>query len=196
MLKIKVKVGPINNLSDARYCAGMGVDMLGFSVGGAADAIDPKKYQEITSWVSGPDFVAEWSGSGVPENFALLLQSYNAPMVQVDVTLLKNIPPLDAKLIIALPLNAWPSVRPELISHRSRIAFVLLSDVNSHFDGPAVADVCKEFSVLLSNVGVSELESISSLPIAGISLRGTAESRPGVTDYSNLEEIFERLEKD
>jgi phosphoribosylanthranilate isomerase len=29
-LKTFVKVGCITNLSDARYCAGMGVDMLGF----------------------------------------------------------------------------------------------------------------------------------------------------------------------
>ena len=32
MLKTLVKVGEINNLSDARYSAGMGVELLGFAL--------------------------------------------------------------------------------------------------------------------------------------------------------------------
>jgi phosphoribosylanthranilate isomerase len=34
-LKCFVKVGNVTNLSDARYCAGMGVDLLGFPVDAA-----------------------------------------------------------------------------------------------------------------------------------------------------------------
>ena len=46
-LKTIVKVGSITNLSDARYCAGMGVEMLGFNVvAGHESFIDAKKYQE------------------------------------------------------------------------------------------------------------------------------------------------------
>ena len=54
-LKLKIKVGNITNLSDARYSAGMGVDWLGFRM----DNIDPQTFREITGWVTGPRFVIE-----------------------------------------------------------------------------------------------------------------------------------------
>jgi phosphoribosylanthranilate isomerase len=47
-LKTKVKAGNITNLSDARYCAGMGVDWLGFP----ADVVNPDTFKEITNWVT------------------------------------------------------------------------------------------------------------------------------------------------
>jgi len=55
MLKTKVKVSKVTNLSEARYCAGMGVDFLSFPV----SSVDPKTYQEITGWVAGPLFGVE-----------------------------------------------------------------------------------------------------------------------------------------
>ena len=55
MLITKVKVGQVTNLSEARYCAGMGVDFLSFPI----VSIDPKTYQEITGWVAGPKFGIE-----------------------------------------------------------------------------------------------------------------------------------------
>jgi phosphoribosylanthranilate isomerase len=54
-LKTKVKAGNITNLSDARYCAGMGVDWLSFP----AEKVNPVKFKEITDWVTGPQFVLE-----------------------------------------------------------------------------------------------------------------------------------------
>ena len=56
-----VKVGNITNLSDARYCAGMGVDMLGFCFEKKSEQyIDPESYKEIIGWISGPQLVGEF----------------------------------------------------------------------------------------------------------------------------------------
>ena len=62
-LKTFVKVGCITNLSDARYCAGMGVDMLGFrAVESQENYIKPSQFQEIRGWIAGPLVVAEVYG--------------------------------------------------------------------------------------------------------------------------------------
>jgi phosphoribosylanthranilate isomerase len=50
-LKTLVKASEVNNLSDARYCAGMGVEMLGFCL----DENHPKfielaRLREISVW--------------------------------------------------------------------------------------------------------------------------------------------------
>ena len=74
-LKTFVKVGSITNLSDARYCAGMMVDMLGFrSVEGQEGYIKPAQFQEIRGWISGPlviSFVAALADSSGPFFFPL-----------------------------------------------------------------------------------------------------------------------------
>ena len=55
MLKTLVKVSGVNNLSNARYCAGMGVDMLGFDM----DSMQIEQFHEIKNWVSGVKIVGE-----------------------------------------------------------------------------------------------------------------------------------------
>ena len=59
-LKVPVKVSGVSNLSDARYCAGMGVHWLGFSIKpDSPNYCSPEQFQEIASWVEGVSHVAE-----------------------------------------------------------------------------------------------------------------------------------------
>ena len=63
-LKTKVKINRITNLTDARYCSGMYVDILGFSFEeGTPNYISPTQFQEITGWLAGIDFAAEFTDS-------------------------------------------------------------------------------------------------------------------------------------
>ena len=79
-LKTMVKVGQITNLSNARYCAGMGVNMLGFVVDdGSEFFISPEQFREISGWVAGVEFVGEISGSQIPE-----LTGYSFSYLQVS----------------------------------------------------------------------------------------------------------------
>ena len=49
-----VKIDGVTNLSDARYCAGMYVDVLGFNLEESSQKfLNPTQYEEITGWVSG-----------------------------------------------------------------------------------------------------------------------------------------------
>ena len=51
-LKTFVKVSGINNLSDARYCSGMEVNQLGFSIEPSSpNYTDPEKFKEIKGWL-------------------------------------------------------------------------------------------------------------------------------------------------
>jgi phosphoribosylanthranilate isomerase len=60
MLTRTVKISNVTNLSDARYCAGMGVEMLGFSIDeDSPNYISPKKFEDICSWLAGVTLVAE-----------------------------------------------------------------------------------------------------------------------------------------
>ena len=60
-LKTKVKAEAINNLSDARYFAAMGVSWLGFSLDLSKKTnLEPETIREIIQWVQGPKIVGEF----------------------------------------------------------------------------------------------------------------------------------------
>ncbi|WP_373398249.1 hypothetical protein V8V91_00290 [Algoriphagus halophilus] len=60
-LRTFVKISGITNLSDARYCAGMYVNLIGFSLEeGTEKFVNPAQYKEITGWLSGLEFVGEF----------------------------------------------------------------------------------------------------------------------------------------
>ena len=76
-LKTVVKVGNISNLSDARYCSGMGVDMLGFQVlDGHPQYMPAGLFQEIRGWIAGPKIVAEIYGIRSAEEIAFVMENY------------------------------------------------------------------------------------------------------------------------
>ena len=92
-LKTLVKIGGITNLSDARYCAGMGVDMLGFHViQGQPNYISPESFQQIRGWITGPLIVAEIAGLQNPEDLQLILENYKPDMLQMELAELTNHP--------------------------------------------------------------------------------------------------------
>lgn len=67
-MKPKLKLNHITDLHDARYCAAVGIDLLGFQLEAAeADAIAPKSVAEIMDWLSGPVGVGEFDTASPAE---------------------------------------------------------------------------------------------------------------------------------
>ena len=192
-LKTKVKVGKITNLSDARYCAGMGVDLLGFPIG-SAHGIDAKKYKEITDWISGPLFVVEWSIEST-DTMEEVISSYNADFVEISVRQLQFANNLAKPLIIKITPEDWTRYGNELLRSKSRIAYLILIRSESPIPASFQWNEMKDFPVLLSftdfNYSINEL---LELPIEGIALTGSEEVKPGLKEYAHLSEILETLE--
>jgi len=79
-LKTFVKISSVNNLSDARYCSGMQVNLMGFNLEESnKNYTSPEKFKEITSWLSGLEFVAEFELSH-PERILTVIKDY--PKIQ------------------------------------------------------------------------------------------------------------------
>ena len=63
-LKCFVKVGSVNNLSDARYFSAMNVDLIGFRLDeNNNDSINLESLKEIRNWISGVGIIGEFSNS-------------------------------------------------------------------------------------------------------------------------------------
>ena len=195
-LKTLVKVGNISNLSDARYCAGMGVDFLGFNIDPANEHyVDPEEFKEITKWVSGPEFVGELTDS----NDGSQTDFYNFTFLQVDQPAL--IPAYDHKMILEVDLTEHSDVDVTNILDQwsNRVEYFLLYHSKSdHLDDGMIHSLKKWASnhpVLLgSGITPNNLEDLMNIGIRGIALYGSREAKPGLKDYDELADILEALE--
>lgn len=184
MLKTKVKVGSITNLSEARYCAGMGVDFLSFPV----SIVDPKTYQEITGWVAGPKF-------GVEANtYTEQIGQYSADFIQTTSASIEEMNK-DIKLIINLPLDRWAIEKEKLIAAKDRILLVefVISSLGAEEES-FIKEASEVFEIFVRFSGDRNIDQLLALPISGISLEGSAEMRAGLKEYP-LAEILEKLEE-
>jgi len=178
-LKTFVKVGSITNLSDARYCAGMGVDMLGFrAVQGQENYISPTQFQEIRGWITGPQVVAEVYGIQTSGEIAGILENYKPEYLEMGLTELALFSTLPLPFLLFLNdgelMNDFP-IKPEYLMSRQILhtAYPLLIEIRSK----------SEAQKLLDNKRVN-----------GFILHGTAELKPGLKDIELMAEVLELLE--
>ncbi len=198
-LKTLVKVSNITNLSDARYCAGMGVEMIGFVMDKfSADYTSPEKLKEIKSWVAGVQVVGE-TQSAEYEEIKALVEAYEIDVLQIsEAGLLPQIADLGKPIILKLEFES-AYLEDYLERYSQFVEFFLVdggdfSDFARYtlkeyaFNYPIVLD----FGITAENVN----ELLEEMQIKGIALKGSNEIRPGYKDYDELSEILEVLEED
>jgi len=205
MLSTTVKVSSVTNLSDARYCAGMGVDMLGFTLDeDDPNYVSPEKYNEIRSWVAGVQLVGETRSADAGE-ILLRMEKYSPDMLQISIP--EMLPLLSKELDIPLLLRLdVDQVSPEILTeilqkYGDLTRYVLLESSQNN-------DLDEEWKTLLRNhefplllgCGLTNIEQVHEYlreyRLAGISLTGSDEERPGYKDYGLLMDILESLETD
>lgn len=203
MLKTLVKVSNITSLSDARYCAGMGVELLGFSIDEASENyVSPEKLREIRSWVVGVQIVAETSTT-TPEILLEVLQKYEPDAVQINhapwLPWLKS--ELNKPLILSIEANQGADSIADAMQQNAQYAdyFLLESATQTQLNGDwpdFLATLTKNHPILLG-FGI-KTDSINHLlqttQLVGIALKGSTEIRPGYSEFGELMDVLEALE--
>lgn len=199
-LKIKVKISAVNNLSDARYCAGMGVSYLGFDLNEQSDRyIARDEYEAIMGWVSGVERVVEVDTLGY-ENITETIQNYSFDYIQCSEDQLDKLKAnYLRKIFLKLDFENCES-RDDvkgLLDQYSEIAtcFIYSSPSDRLFD--EVVSVSQHYPLLVgSGIGAENIAALVSEGIYGIEMRGGDEISPGYKDYDELADILELLETD
>ncbi|WP_221390586.1 hypothetical protein [Dyadobacter sp. NIV53] len=206
MLTRTVKISNVTNLSDARYCAGMGVEMLGFSIDeDSPNYISPKKFDDICSWLAGVNLVAETAQTD-PENIITALSQYAVHSVQVESSGLLNYLHSELNLPLILRVSVDTYEANEISSILSRYEgdvshFLLESDNNAQLSDEwiqVLGSLANEYPILVG-FGLDDEYSVTALtnlfPSIGIALRGSEEIRPGYKDFGSMMDILEALEE-
>jgi len=199
-----VLVNQITNLSDARYCAGMGVEMLGFNLQSQhPQHITPQAFKEISGWVSGVKLVGEVQELPTQEVEELLLD-YNVDMLQLNsLYLIEELDELPLPIILRVMIDkdtVEENLRGLLELYHPHVEYFLIDsedfqsidETNFKF----LRDISKNHPIIIGFGLTKEntREALDKIQPAGIALKGSEEIRPGFKNFDELEEIFEQLE--
>lgn len=201
-LRTFVKISGITNLSDARYCAGMYVNLIGFSLEeGTEKFVNPAQYKEITGWLSGLEFVGEFDTLSANDVLETLKNYPSISWVEhtrIDdlVTLKKAGYQVIYKKDLAEVKHMEKDVATKL--REEGIIFHITSndDPLTVSDKEVISLLTKDCEVILG-AGLSAenvIGLVDELNLKGIVLEGGEEIKPGLKDFDELADILEVLE--
>ncbi|MCH7408368.1 phosphoribosylanthranilate isomerase [Belliella sp. DSM 111904] len=203
-LKTFVKISNINNLSDARYCAGMYVDLMGFNLeNNHKDFVTPEKYKEITDWISGVAFVAEFETTH-PDKILETVKSYpNLTSIEIKeefhIKMLVNSGYGIIWKINVKNLGDLDDLIAKADSYKNFDVVLHLSSDNLNMEDEVLGKIkslASSCNVLLGfGINADNItETVEQTGVKGICLKGGDEIKPGVRDFDELADILESLE--
>jgi phosphoribosylanthranilate isomerase len=194
MLKTQVKVSSIANLSDARYCAGMGVEWLGFPL----QEITIERFTEIRNWLAGVQIVGEFT-KATAEQIREAVATYKPDVIEIDssVSLVAiqsiEIPKMLRVNIDTDNLPAIFAASAPYVSH-----FLVVGDSVDSLTGmeASVEIWAAQYPIILGlEIPEGDLDEwVEQSSIQGIGLVAGQEDRPGFRDFTDLMTILEKLE--
>lgn len=194
-----VKISSVSNLSDARYCAGMGVDQLGFCLDAHADhAVSPELYMEIRNWVSGVEFVGEFKDLAVNE-IAKIQKDLPLDFIEIsNLEQIASVRSLGKSLIFDLELTTDSDIEklPSTLSYLDEwVEYVVLNCKNPYLSERInrSASVYRGRLKLIRGFDVTVDTLMEVDGYAGIQLRGAKEQQLGLKDYDELMDVLELL---
>lgn len=202
-LKTKVYISGINNLSDARYCAGMGVEFMGFNLKPESpEYITPEKFREITGWISGVYMVGEF-GNSTPEVIESIVTAIEIDYIEVSdpksIAPLKN---LEIPLIFSIDISLYNPAQLGIIlnTYKYSVDYFILHASNAvdkeYWD--KITEFALEYPLILTfNFDPENINYVlDTTRIAGIALNGGLEIKSGYKDFDELSSILEVIEID
>ncbi|MEZ4901610.1 MAG: N-(5'-phosphoribosyl)anthranilate isomerase [Spirosomataceae bacterium] len=205
MLKTIVKISNVTNLSDARYCAGMGVEMLGFSIDETSESyVDLKKFKDIRSWIAGVQIVAETKMKEA-ESILQNIEQYQPDAIQIShaelLPWLKT--ETEKPLILRVEADQDADTIEEILTKNAPYVtyFLFESSTNSPLSGDwsfFLNTLSARFPILLG-FGITTDNAfylLDDIEVIGIALHGGDEIRPGYKEFGELMEVLEALEEE
>lgn len=200
-LRTLVKVSNVTTLSDARYCAGMGVDLLGFSM----DDLPPERVAEIRGWVAGVRIVGETTATDAGA-IADLVERFQPDVLEVtQASLLPALQVLNLPLALRLDYatRSEAEIDQALQDSQGSVEYVLLTSSDEFarletYDFARIDHLAFRYPLLLG-FGVREAnlnDLLKQVSLKGLAFTGGDEPRPGYLDSDELMTMLELLEDD
>ncbi len=201
-LKKKILVKNVSNLSDARYCAGMGVQILGFAIDKEnPDHIPIQDIKEIRDWVEGIEMAIQINKVD-PDSLESLENDLNPDYLIIPEQLIPEFEDSDSRLMVQLEVLPGETKLSWMAKHAGIDGIILnlegqeLNNPDSGFFGNL--NRISPFPVFIETSKLEEnIEFLGNLgENIGLVMHGGKEIKPGYKDFAELAPVLEFLEVD
>ena len=198
-LQTFVKISNVSSLSDARYCAGMMVDVLGFNIDPSSDdQVKSEDFKEITEWVAGVQFAGEFHDATI-DQIKEVIKAYPVDYIEIEkVDLVEKVQLLGKPIILRLNISASNvgKLKSTLSYADELVAMVILKcdDASLFDDLDAQVGFYNGNLKLLKGYGIEMNDHLHKYP--GLELEATKEERPGFKDYGQIMDVLEAIEEE
>jgi phosphoribosylanthranilate isomerase len=210
MLKRKVKINAVTNLTDARYFAAWEVDWMGFCLAeGEEDYVSPQMVAAMMEWLDGLQFVGEFGMETAAEIKKLVeelqlkaiqlpfLSGLDVAMALDDYTLFKEIvfdKSFDTGFIQPV-LEQFESYVDAFVFDFSKNDVALADMLDNEAFLASLKGFCETYPVwLFGNFGPEEWNQLLEIVNPeGICMKGGDEEKVGYKSFDELDEVFEDL---
>jgi phosphoribosylanthranilate isomerase len=189
---LRLKVAGISSLTDARYCAGMGVEFLSlvFDSEGIC-SMSAETFAGIRPWIEGVKWIGEYSGSDAAL-LANLASAYELDTWISSYDWKEGEWPASLKLIRD---QKFSEIKPGTSVSGIQIDFTGIPDEILLYELASLAE--KEQEIMVGNLLPLEtaVTVFRRFPNFIFSLRSSEEERPGWMDLGDLQDYLEALEE-
>jgi phosphoribosylanthranilate isomerase len=197
---VKIKLGNITNLSDARFAAAAGIEYMGFCFDtNNVNYIPPVKAKQIIDWTSGCFVVAEFGNQSIHEIMAIT-EMLNIDIVEINNHLLPtDLVEIDKPIIKKLDISLLnkETLTSEIVLYSTKVdAFHLFaSHENNSISAEQLKEICNNYKIIWGiNTSSETIKAIiASYQPYALNITGGDEEKTGVKDFDELNDILDVL---
>lgn len=187
----KIKLGSVNNLTDARFGAAAGAEWVGFSFDNTNPLyISPVQAEAIIGWLTGPQPVAEFSSQQSLNEIEDIIRLLGFEWIQLaDTDMLHFFEGSDIKIILEVDVtnDNWEE---KINSFSNSVQYFLVKNYTIH----QFEDIQQHSNNVLFDVeglNKDKLNKLKAFAPAGINISGGFETAPGLRDFDEMGEVLE-----
>ena len=190
-----IKIRGVNNLSDARYCSGMMVNVIGFNLdANQKDGVNIDSFKAITKWIQGPQIAGEF------DNMELELIRKYLSLIDLDIIETSNpsflAPLIDTGKEVYLKINLDSLVNEKILFNKIKEGqtankIVVYSPEKSKNETLLINLLNYTKNEQIINGFNLDLSQIDFWP--SIEIMATPEDKPGYKDYGEVMDILEYI---
>jgi len=186
---MRVLATDIANLTDARYFAAWGVDMMCYNIDPDTEgSLTTAQFKEITEWVEGPLTGVKISGLSIP--VTLLEEGMDVKNVIISPFIEKSDLPKTIENIyrICTIEEGWQDDDKLILTIPKSV------DQLSTDESTKIKRISEGKEVFLDGIfKAKDLSTISELGVTGIILKGGDEEKVGYKSFEELDEVLESI---
>jgi phosphoribosylanthranilate isomerase len=195
---VRIKLGNVTNLSDARYAAAAGIDYLGFCFDTKnPNYIPPVRAKEMIEWTTGSHIVAEFGDQSMDE-VRTISEALQVDAIEVNNHLLPDeLKELDRAIIKKIDLAAFDrdGLHKEFDAYKNVADVFHLYSSAEQFDENILLALCQQYKIIwgLPVTTGTILRIIDTFNPYAIHISGGIEEKTGIRDFDELNELIEAV---